>query len=72
MNNYKPCTFTRRDEETGKISTDTADVICSQKCASCGFNPAEARRRIRTGKFVEFTDGTRRLIFKRRDYVERT
>lgn len=71
MNNYKPCTFTRRDEETGKISTDTADVICSQKCASCGFNPAEARRRMKTGEFVE-VHGIRRLIFKRRDYVERT
>lgn len=37
-----------RMNEKGKV--EYPDVNCDQKCARCGWNPAEAERRMKTGK----------------------
>lgn len=46
-----PCAFTVM--ENGRLRTAFPDVDCKHECLSCGWNPAEKKRRLENGRRCE-------------------
>lgn len=73
-----PCGY-RTKSLSGKTEVFYPAVDCAYDCDTCGWNPKEAKRRIRfghweiadkrfnpdTGATVVLPDGTMRLVFRR-------
>ena len=74
-----PCVYYEIDEKKHRMSQMYPSVNCNHICETCGWNPQEKERRLKTGKFcsklyrknaetdeiVELPDGTKSLYFKR-------
>ena len=53
--NYEfPCK-TYLPNEKGGLTWSKPKIMCAKKCASCGWNPEEQERRLKTGKIDERT-----------------
>ena len=77
----KPCNYQSVDTQTGKVKTVAPPVNCYECCDRCGWNPAELKRRLKsgmwrtaetrlnyeTGEIVVLPVGTKRLVFRRSD-----
>ena len=50
-----PCRYFTADEKTGKVSDAYPHINCDFKCDSCGWNPAEKKRRLEQGEFKPVT-----------------
>lgn len=73
-----PCGY-RTKSLTGKTEVFYPAVDCAYDCDSCGWNPREARRRMKVGRWekaesrfnpatgaaVVLPEGTMRLVFRR-------
>ena len=46
-----PCVFFEWDEKKQETKAYHPAVSCDMNCASCGFNPKEQERRLKTGVF---------------------
>ena len=57
-----PCGFEKM--EGGELKTAYPSVLCSLDCIACPWNPAEKKRRLRYGKWVE-VGKVKKLIFRR-------
>lgn len=58
-----PCHFTRWDDVKNKDVPDVPAVNCNRNCMTCAWNPEEAERRLKTGKFVKHGK-VRTLVFR--------
>lgn len=57
-----PCGIKEHDRRGNEI-TEYPGVDCEMNCKHCGWNPAEAKRRLETGHFVYGENGLRSLHF---------
>lgn len=57
-----PCGYEKT--ENGVTKTVYPSVLCSLDCLGCPWNPAEMKRRMRTGKWVE-VGKVKKLVFRR-------
>ena len=48
----KPCQFLYQHETRKKDFFSYPGLACDLSCKTCGFNPEEQERRVKTGKFV--------------------
>lgn len=63
-----PCGYKEKDPERRSRHWDKEypGVDCDGRCGSCGWNPAEAKRRMTTGRFVLTEAGLWQLSFARK------
>ena len=65
---HYPCETLRWNDARQKDCWFMPLVTCRNECDDCPWNPAEAKRRIRTGRWVTVRSGDRelkKLIFRR-------
>ena len=59
-----PCEMTTYSEDLQQVIREKPYVSCDFRCGTCGWNPAEQRRRLQTGVWVK-RKGISHLRFKR-------
>ena len=60
----RPCLYLEKNKEKGGFEICAPAVDCSFNCSSCGWNPEERERRMKTGGWVFDENGVRHLLFK--------
>lgn len=64
-----PCEMTTYSNDLRRVIREKPCVTCDFRCGTCGWNPAEQRRRLRTGVWIK-RKGISHLRFKRKGIDE--
>jgi len=65
INKDVPCLYLHWNDKKQHDELWAPAIECTRNCEGCGFDPAEKKRRLETGKFVE-EGGIKKLVFKKK------